>query len=135
MIAKANARIASNGWENVDVVRADATTAELGGPYDAAIATLALGVMPDIERAVRNIHSALGPGAPLGVLDIRRFQSGLRRVVNPLLGSILTWYANWNPDEDVPAAIDSVFGDYDQFQTYMLGMVYTLEATRRNSGK
>ncbi|UWG51304.1 SAM-dependent methyltransferase [Halalkaliarchaeum sp. AArc-CO] len=133
MIAKANARIATNGWENVDVVRADATTADLGGPYDAAIATLALGVMPDIERAVQNIHSSLEPGAPLGVLDIRPFQSGLRRVVNPLLRWVLSWYANWNPNEDVPTAVDGVFGGYDQFQTYMLGTVYTLEATRRNS--
>ena len=130
MVAKAEARVADNGWENVTVERADATTADLGGPYDAAVATLSLSVMPDVERAVENVHGALEPGGSLVVLDLQPFQSGRRQAFNPLLRRFLEWYANWNPDGDVRGAIDDVFGGYELLGEELLGTAYTLEATR-----
>lgn len=131
MVAKARERVAAHGWENVAVERADATTADLGGPYDAAIATLALSVMPDVERAIRNVHSALEPGAPIGVLDLQPFPSGPLRAFNPLLRRFLRWYANWNPDGDVRATVGESFEGADGVETHMLGTAYTLVATRR----
>lgn len=130
MVEKAAERVEMRGWENIEVVRADATTADLGGPYDAAIATLALSVMPDVERAVRNVHAALKPGAPLGVLDIRELQSGPICAFNPLLKRFLRWYANWNPNENVRLTIDDVFGGVELLDTFMLDTVYTMTATR-----
>lgn len=130
MVTKAEQRITANGWENVEIVRADATTADLCGPYDAAIATLALSIMPHVERALRNIHSALEVGSPLGVLDIQTFRSGAIRALNPLLRKFLRWYANWNVTADVKRAIDEIFGGFDQLGTHLLGSVYTLKATR-----
>lgn len=130
MVVKARERVTANGWENVEVVRADATTADLGGRYDAAVATLSLSVMPDVERVVRNVHSALEPGAPLGVLDLREFQSGPLRAFNPLLRGFLRWYANWNATDDVRTAIEEVFGGYERLGTYMRGTAYTLKAVR-----
>jgi len=134
MVEKATARVEEHGWENVDVVRADATTADLGGPYDAALATLALSVLPDVERAVRNVRSALGPRAPLGVLDIRPFPGGPLRACNPLLERFLRWYANWNPDGNVRGTVDDVFGGFEPLDTYLLGTIYTLKARRLPSG-
>lgn len=130
MIAKANARVDENGWENVDIRRADATTADLGTGYDAALATLSMSVMPDVERTVRNVHDALIRDAPLGILDLQGFQSGPLRLGNPLLRRFLRWYANWNVDGDVRAAVDDVFGGYELLETHMLGTVYTLTARR-----
>lgn len=130
MVTEATRRAEENGWENVEVVRADATTADLGGSYDVAVATLSLSVMPDIDRTVRNVYSALEPGGALGVLDLQEFQSGPATAVNPLLRRFLRWYANWNSEEDVVGAIADVFGEYERFGTYMLGTVYTLRATR-----
>lgn len=130
MVRKATARVEARRWGNIEVVRADATTANLGGPYDAAIATLALSVMPDVERVVRNVHSALKPCAPLGVLDIQEFQSGPLRVFNPPLKWFLRWYANWNPNEIVRLVIDDVFGGFELLDTSMLGSVYTIKAKR-----
>lgn len=130
MVAKAEERVAANGWENVDVVRADATTADLGGPHDAAIATLSLSVMPDVDRTVRNVHSALEPGGQFGVLDLQQFQSGPKRVCNPLLGRFLRWYANWNPEGDARRTVADVFGGCERLEARMLGAVYTLRATR-----
>ena len=130
MVSKAEARVAEHGWENVTVERADATTADLGGPYDATVATLSLSVMPDVDRAVENVHAALEPGDSLGVLDLQPFQSGPARVCNPLLRRFLRWYANWNPEGDVRAAVESTFGGYDLLGEELLGTAYTLEATR-----
>ena len=130
MITRAERRVEAHGWENVSVVRADATTADLGDSYDAAVATLSLGVLPDVHRAVRNVHSALEPGGVFGVLDLREFQSGPKRAVNPLLRGFLRWYANWNSDEDVTGVIADVFGEYELLDTHLLGTAYTLRATR-----
>lgn len=130
MIDRADRRIEENDWENVEVIRADATTADLGTAYDVAVATLSLSVLPDVERGVRNVYDALEPGGVIGVLDIREFQSGPARAVNPLLRGFLRWYANWNSDEDVAGVIADVFGEYERLNTHMLGTVYTLRATR-----
>lgn len=125
MIRKARARVADHGWNNVTVTRADATTADLGGPYDAAIATLSLSVMPDVERAVRNLFDSLAPGGRLGVLDIRPVPHGPVRLLNPLLRAFLRWYANWNPTGDVPASIEAVFGAFEEFERSMAGATYS----------
>lgn len=130
MIKKAQERVDRHGWGNIKVVRADATTAELGGPYDAAIATLALSIMPHVERTVQNVHSALKPDATLGVLDLQEFQSGPLRVFNPFLKWFLNWYANWNSEGNVRHSIDDVFGKTELLDTFMLGTVYTIKATR-----
>ncbi|MWV64745.1 methyltransferase [Halorubrum sp. JWXQ-INN 858] len=130
MVAKATARVDERGWENVTVVRADATTADLGGPYDVAVATLCLSLLPDVGHALRNVYDALEPGGVLGVLDLQPFQSGPARVLNPLVCRFLWWYANWNPDADVPGAVAAVFDDVERLDTHLYGTAYTIRATR-----
>ena len=130
MVAKARARIDDHDWENVNVVRADATTAALGGPYDGAIATLSLSVMPDIPRTVGNIYDSLSAGSPLGVIDLRLVPDGPARVFNPAIARFLRWYANWHGDDDVLKAIDSVFGSSTILTTELLGIVYAATAIR-----
>lgn len=130
MVSKARERIDSRGWENVHVVRGDATTADLGGPYEGAIATLALSVMPDIEACVRNISESLEPGGRLVVFDLQPFPSGLRRVFNPLLRWFLRWYANWNSTESVRDSLAMVFDEVTVEDTYMGGFAYTAIARK-----
>lgn len=133
MVAKANARVERLGYENIEVVRADATTADLGDGYDAAIATLSLSVMPDIERAVENVHESLIPGGQLAVLDVGPARSGPLRIANPIITRFLRWYANWNNHEDVPEAVVLVFGGYRQHSRHGFDTVYTLTAERAKS--
>lgn len=125
MIEKARDRIESHGWENVEARLADATTAGFGDPFDAAIGTLSMSVMPDVRGAVENVHRALAPGAPFVVFDIRGAPEGLGRVVNPLLRRFLRWYANWNPDGDVLESLSAVFGEATVTDTYFGGITYT----------
>lgn len=125
MVENARQRVADHGWDNVEVRQADATTADLGDSYDAAVSTLAMSVMPDVDTAVRNVHDSLAPGAPFVVFDLRPVPSGPLRVVNPLLWRFFRWFANWNPDGDVLGALESTFAKCDVVDTYAAGVAYT----------
>lgn len=130
MVERARERVAEGGWDNVEVREADATTADVGADFDAAVSTLALSVMPDIEGAVRNVHGALAPGAGLAVFDLRPVPAGPLRIVNPLLRPALRWVANWNPDGDVLAALETVFDDVAVGETYAAGIGFSALARR-----
>ena len=125
MVAKARDRVDRHGWENVEVIRADATRFDVDEGFDAAIASLSLSVMPDVRRTVANVHGLLTPGAPFVVFDVRPFPEGSARVLNPLVRLCLQWYANWNPDHDVLETVRVVFGECRVLETYTAGTTYT----------
>jgi len=126
MVEKARERITDHGWENVEVVRADATRVNFEEPFDAAIASLSMSLMPDVRRAVENVHRLLAPGAPFVVFDIRPFPEGPARILNPLVWRFLRWYANWNPDDDVLGSLGAVFPECDVLDTHTAGTTYTV---------
>jgi len=130
MVAAARERVDEHGWDNVTVRRADASTADIGGPYDAAVATLAMSVMPDVRAAVANVRDALVPGARFVVFDLRAVPSGPARVLNPLLRRFFYWFANWNPEGDVLGSLEGTFGQVEVVEAYALGAAYTAVATR-----
>ena len=133
MIEKARERIDAHGWENVDVRRADATTAEFDEPFDAALATLSLSVMPDITRAVETVYRSVVPGATFVVFDVRPFPDGPARVLNPVIWRFLRWYANWNPDGDVVKSLEVVFDTSEIVDTYTHGTTYTVVCEKRDA--
>ncbi|WP_440764158.1 class I SAM-dependent methyltransferase [Natronorubrum sp. DTA7] len=133
MIDKARERIDAHGWENVDVRRADATTAEFEEPFDAALATLSLAVMPDIPRTVETVYRSLVPNATFVVVDVRPIPDGPARVLNPFLRRFLRWYANWNPDGDVAASLETVFERSEIVDTGVHGTAYTVVCEKRDA--
>jgi len=126
MVAKARERINGHGWANVEVVRADATRVTFEEPFDAAIASLSMSVMPDARRAVENVHRLLAPGARFVVVDVRPFSKGPARIFNPLVRRLLRWYANWNPDNNVLDSLQTVFVECDVLETHTAGATYTV---------
>lgn len=131
MVESARDRVDDNGWENVDVVRADAASVALDeGSFDGAIASLSMSVMPDPRATAENVAAALRPGNRFVVFDLRLVPSGPLRVVNPLLSLFLRWFANWNADDHVPDALRTAFGDVDVVRTYGAGTAYTAVATK-----
>lgn len=134
MVAKTREQIHSHSWENVEVVRADATRVNFKEPFDAAIASLSMSVMPDARRAVENVHRLLAPGAQFVVLDIRPFSKGPGRVLNPLVWRLLRWYANWNPDDDVLASLQTVFTECDVLELHTGGAMYTVLCQKVEEG-
>ncbi len=67
-LAEAHAR--TRHLPQVDLVQADALTADLGAP-DRVLATFSLSMMPDPEAVVARVAGALAPGGRLAVLDFR----------------------------------------------------------------
>ncbi|WP_254524794.1 class I SAM-dependent methyltransferase [Natrinema caseinilyticum] len=132
MLANARERVEGRGWENVRLRRADATTAEFDEPFDAALATLSLSVMPDVRRATKTVYRSLVPGGRAAVVDVRPVPSGPARVLNPLIWRFFRWYANWNPDGDVTASIAAVFDDFEIVDTALAGTAYAAICTKRN---
>ncbi len=131
MVAKARERVERNGWENVEVRCADATTVDFDEQFDAAVATLSMSVMPDVRQAVENVYGLLVPGGSFAVLDVGTVSEGPLRVLNPLIWRFFRWYANWNPDGDVPEALGAVFDECEAARTYMLGVSYTRLCTKQ----
>lgn len=130
MCRRARERYADRGWDNVGVVRADASRLRLDQEFDAALASLSLSVMPDVRAAAERIQDALVPSARLVVFDVRPVPSGPLRIVNPLLAAFLRWYANWNADEDALAAVRETFDNVSVERTYFTGTLYTAVAER-----
>lgn len=133
MIGKARDRVERHGWENVELRRADATRAAFADPFDAAVATLSLSVMPDVFRAAETVSRALVPGGRFVVVDVRPVPEGPARILNPLLRRFLRWYANWNPDGDVADALATVFDGTETVDTAVAGTLYTVVCEKRAS--
>ncbi|RQG94574.1 class I SAM-dependent methyltransferase [Natrarchaeobius chitinivorans] len=131
MVANARERVDRHGWENVEVLCADATEVDPDGEFDAAMASLSMAVMPDARRAVENVYRLLAPGGTFVVFDLRRVQTGPARVFNPLLWRFLRWYANWNPENDVLEALRTVSDETDVVETYAAGVGYTVRCRKR----
>ncbi|RQH00871.1 class I SAM-dependent methyltransferase [Natrarchaeobius oligotrophus] len=125
MVSKARDRIDEHGWENVEVRLADATTVDLEGEFDAAVATLSLGIMPDVRRAVENVHDSLAPGRPFVVIGLRAIPEGPARIANPFVVRFFRWYANWRPEADVLETLSSVYDECEVVDDALLGVAYT----------
>lgn len=130
MVDRARDRIEKHGLKNVTVRRADATTAAFDR-CDAALATLSMSVLPDIERAARNVAAALVSGGRFVVFDVQPIPSGPLRLLNPLVRRFIHWYANWNTDEDVLPTLERVFDETQVVETYFAGANYTAVAETR----
>jgi S-adenosylmethionine-diacylgycerolhomoserine-N-methlytransferase len=70
LLETAKARIAKDGWSNVDTALADVTTYEPpGGPVDVITFSYSLTMIPDWFRAIERAHQLLKPGGTIGIVD------------------------------------------------------------------
>ncbi len=74
MLRRAEARVASAGWHNVELVQADATTMNLHRRFDAILFAYSLTMIPDWPAALQRAYEHLTPGGRVVVLDFGRFQ-------------------------------------------------------------
>ncbi|MCB9797212.1 MAG: methyltransferase domain-containing protein [Alphaproteobacteria bacterium] len=92
MLEQARRRAAREGWTQVELVQGDAAElAGVGGPFDAALSTWALGIVDDLPGALRRAVEVLEPGGRLAVLDLHRVrpERGLLRWMDPLVRGAL----------------------------------------------
>jgi ubiquinone/menaquinone biosynthesis C-methylase UbiE len=82
MLNQARARVARAGWSNVRLREGDvceASAERLGAPFDAAVCTLGLSVIPDWQRAWEAMQAAVRPGGRLAIMDAGYPERGGRR--------------------------------------------------------
>jgi ubiquinone/menaquinone biosynthesis C-methylase UbiE len=95
MLVQARRQVEEQGWENVELVEADAASFALDEQFDAALWTLAASVVPGWQLAMERAAAHLKPGGYLVIADGRLSDR---------------WYAlpfNWIADlMGVPAAAD-----------------------------
>jgi ubiquinone/menaquinone biosynthesis C-methylase UbiE len=82
MLAAAQRRARRDGWDDVHLLRADATRPPVC-EADAAFAAFVSGMLGDPAGAVRSWADVVGPGGRLGLLDLAR-STETGRPLNPL---------------------------------------------------
>lgn len=63
--------VQEKGWENIELVQADAAEMHFDEPFDVIICTLGLAVIPRHEMAIDRIWEALKPGGIFGIADLK----------------------------------------------------------------
>jgi demethylmenaquinone methyltransferase/2-methoxy-6-polyprenyl-1,4-benzoquinol methylase len=86
MLARAQEMVKRQGWKNVELIRADAVYIDLKQTFDAALSTLAIGVIPDYHNALNRMVKHLNTGGRLAIGDAKR-SSGIA-------GLSFNWLAN-----------------------------------------
>ena len=130
MTRRAAGRVRERGWQNVHVVRGDATRLGLRDEaFDAVYAAMSLSAMPDPLAAVGAAHGALRSGGTLVVLDAQPFQHLPLRVLNVVLVPLFERLTNWVPDVDLPGAVAEQFVE-TSVETYTDGTLFVAEARR-----
>jgi ubiquinone/menaquinone biosynthesis C-methylase UbiE len=82
MLNQARARVARTGWSNVRLREGDVCelgTVRLGEPFDAAVCTLGLSVIPQWQRAWETMVSSVRPGGRLAIMDAGYPEGDARR--------------------------------------------------------
>jgi ubiquinone/menaquinone biosynthesis C-methylase UbiE len=71
MLARAQDRIATNGWSNVSLVQADAADFDFPAGVDAILSTYALSQVPECAAVIAHGAAALSGGGRWVVLDLK----------------------------------------------------------------
>ena len=110
MLRTARKRAEKRGWENVELVRADAARSVFrDGAFDGAVCTMSMSAIPDHESAIWNARRSLKPNAKLAVMDSAEF-GGVMRVLNPLIHILFKYTTNWDYRKDIVGSLGDEFG-------------------------
>jgi demethylmenaquinone methyltransferase/2-methoxy-6-polyprenyl-1,4-benzoquinol methylase len=63
--------VQGRGWQNIELVQADAAQMTFAEPFDVVLCTLGLAVIPNWEQAMERAWAALKPGGIFAVADLR----------------------------------------------------------------
>ena len=132
MLAQAKARIQQHGWNNVQLIQADASRFELPQGVDGILSTFALSLMPAYEEIIRKSAQALTSGGRLAILDLK-LTSGALSFLNPLGVLITKPFAGSyeagrrQPWEEMQKHLSDV-----QVQEHYFGFVYIASGTKED---
>ena len=111
MTGRAQARVRDRGWNNVHIIRGDATQpGVVDGTFDAVYASMSLSATPDPASTLDAAYRMLRPGGRIVVLDARPFQDRPWTLLNPIIVPFSKYTTNWFPDESISDALNARFG-------------------------
>jgi len=124
MLAQAKTRVERRGWNNVELVQADAAKFEFPHNLGGVISTLALTLVPEYDAIIQRASAALSPGKRCVVLDLKLPEKMPMWLVR--LGVLLTRpfgvsldLAGRHPWESIERYLDKV-----SFEELYLGFAY-----------
>lgn len=85
MLAVAQQKVVTHGWRNVSLIQADADMLPVIGPADAALCTLAIGLMPNPQAVVQTLVETVRPGGVVLIGDAHVVSDWHGVALNPLL--------------------------------------------------
>jgi demethylmenaquinone methyltransferase/2-methoxy-6-polyprenyl-1,4-benzoquinol methylase len=116
MLARAQSRIAANGWSNVSLVLSDAADFTFPSEVDAILSTYAMTQVPECAEVIAHGAAALSAGGRWAVLDLK-FPDDTPRWVTRLgiatvgrFGSLEAWIAR-RPWDAIRAAMHEHLAD------------------------
>jgi ubiquinone/menaquinone biosynthesis C-methylase UbiE len=108
MLDRARERVAHEGWSNVELEVADATELPFEDEsFSAVCSTLALSLVPDLDRAVGEAWRVLRPEGRIAALDSASLH-GWRRILAPGTNALNRYVAGWRPGRDVADVVQAL---------------------------
>jgi ubiquinone/menaquinone biosynthesis C-methylase UbiE len=130
MLAAAERLCRRRSWRNVALLQGDAAELDVGeSGFDGILAVLAMSAIPRHRQALERCLEALRPGGVLSVCDARLF-AGRLSLLNPLVESVYTRWAAWNPSKDLPADMEEIFGNVE-VEDLNLGTFFIATSVKR----
>lgn len=102
MLSKARERVRYHGWGNVSLLQDDAAKLEsVEGKFDAIVSFWCLGIVHDLDSAIRECLSRLKPGGSLVIVDFQRSrpERGWMRWLYPVYRQLLIWTKIDTPED------------------------------------
>ena len=130
MLAQAHARVERQGWENVELINADAARYEFPGELNGIYSTFALSLIPEAPDIIRRSADSLTSDGRWSLLDFKIPEKWPEWLVDAMLFLIkpFTPTDDWmerKPWPEIQAALEAVLHE-PSVQTYYLGMTYLM---------
>ncbi len=124
MLAESKELCTQAGWNNVQLMRADAADYILPEPVDGAIFSLSYAVIPHHRDALRHAWNQLRPGGCLVIMDAKLPSGILGKLLHPFVVWTSRLTVLGNPDvrpwDELRELTDDVDYEEAQFGTYYI---------------
>src|SRR6266498_2845843 len=130
MLARARERVEREGWKNVELIQADAARIDLGRKIDAALCSLAIGVIPDYRGALDRMVAYVKPGGRLAIGDAKRSSGWNGRAFN-WLADLLGYGAAEDVSRRPWELLQGMLGDF-HYEEWFSGFFYVAAGSPKN---